>query len=118
MTNLPPYPAYRDSGVPWLGKISWQWKQMPRWASSVDVIVVSVIRQFSWMQRQSHATIVHMCVDHARSTPRWGRKDYNGFRKHRIQRRLRQAVALSVPFSIRCSAFVSTSTHPNREGAT
>jgi len=26
MTNLPPYPAYRDSGVPWLGEVPAHWE--------------------------------------------------------------------------------------------
>jgi type I restriction enzyme S subunit len=29
ITTLPPYPAYKDSGVPWLGKVPVHWEVMP-----------------------------------------------------------------------------------------
>jgi len=29
ITTLPPYPAYKDSGVPWLGKVPEHWEVLP-----------------------------------------------------------------------------------------
>ena len=34
MTTLPPYPAYKDSGAPWLGEVPAQWEQRALWTLS------------------------------------------------------------------------------------
>jgi type I restriction enzyme S subunit len=37
IANLRPYPAYKDSGVPWLGKVPEQWQvQRLKWAASLN----------------------------------------------------------------------------------
>ena len=39
--NLKPYPTYKDSGVPWLGKIPVHWNVLPNRALFDEVKAVS-----------------------------------------------------------------------------
>ena len=58
IANLPPYPAYKSSGVDWLGDVPAHWEQLPGRACYTEKKILNVGMQESTVLSLSYGRIV------------------------------------------------------------